>query len=267
MRELRARSVTSVYGLRGSELKAVIRHPLVDTVVLAEVFRDGEYALAPRVRERLAALGREPRVLDLGGNIGLFALWLRHELGAMRVTSFEPDPRNIESLRRCIVVNQLADSWRVVEAAAGTSDGRARFISDFTVSQLASVPEQAGEEHKAWSSWMPIKRGLESAQPIEVDVEVKDVFGDMEQCDLLKIDIEGAEWALLADPRFTDVAADVLVIEAHYSACPDPDPPGHLVKKLECAGFELESAPTPRPDGTTTVWATRSPERRHVARL
>ncbi len=43
----------------------------------------------------------------------------------------------------------------------------------------------------------------------------------------MKIDIEGAEWALLADPRFRELRAPVVGLEYHAQggAPADPAPP------------------------------------------
>ena len=42
-----------------------------------------------------------------------------------------------------------------------------------------------------------------------------DVFPYLAAADLVKIDIEGSEWEILADARFAGIAARVLVLEYH----------------------------------------------------
>jgi FkbM family methyltransferase len=93
----------------------------VDAYLVGEVF-GGQYDLPDVVGERLARLDRPARVVDLGGNIGLFGLHIHGKL-ACRVTSVEPDPRNAAILRRCVAANPHLD-WEIVEAAAGTENWR-----------------------------------------------------------------------------------------------------------------------------------------------
>src|SRR5829696_5285416 len=116
--------------LRGSRYSAVVRHGTPDVDVLKEIFAGGAVGhcydppspLVP-VLEREEPL----RVLDVGGNIGLFGLYVLNRWRVERVVSVEPDPGNVGVLRRTILINDLADRWRVVEAAAGVADGHARF--------------------------------------------------------------------------------------------------------------------------------------------
>src|SRR4051794_874896 len=91
-RDLSGRARTDAYRLRGSELRAVIRHPLLDLWVLEEIFRGGGYAMPATVEQRLRSLAGPPRVLDLGAHVGLFGLWFLTRFEHARLSSFEPDP-------------------------------------------------------------------------------------------------------------------------------------------------------------------------------
>ncbi len=249
-RELVGRFAVGEYGLAGSEWRAVIRHPLTDLAVLREVFRLREYEPPPAVRSRLAGL-EEVRVLDLGGHVGLFGLYARSALPSASVTSFEPDPRNLPLLRRCVQINGLEGSWEIIAAAAGTADGEAEFISDFSRSQIAGVGD-----HLPWDTWIPPDRIPSHLTPAAVSVPVRDALPHLRRCDLVKLDIEGGEWDLLADPRFAETTAVALVMEVHPHACPDGDPQRTLDDHLERAGFRaVPSAPV---DGVAeVVWAYR----------
>jgi FkbM family methyltransferase len=200
-REMVGRRYTRTYTLRNGSLKAIVRHPFVDVGLVHDILSGGEYTIPEAVRRQLHTLGRPVRVLDLGGNIGLFALHVQRELRC-RVTSVEPDPRNAAVLRRCIATNAHLD-WRLVEAAAGTTDGQAEFISDFAHAQIESVADEFGG-HITQAQWLPPKLRAGYPKPLATTVPVIDVMPYLVDCDLLKIDVEGAEWALLADPRFRE---------------------------------------------------------------
>ena len=55
-RELAGRSRTDAYRVRGSGLRAVVRHPMLDMWVLEEIFRNDGYALPTTVAQRLRSL-------------------------------------------------------------------------------------------------------------------------------------------------------------------------------------------------------------------
>jgi FkbM family methyltransferase len=248
--ELRTREATREYRLRETGLTAVIRHPMTDIAVLRDIFCLREYDPPEPIAKRLRSLS-EPRVLDLGGHVGLFALFIRGLLPGAEVVSFEPDPRNLVALRRCVDANDLDGSWTVVPSAAGAADGETDFISDFSLSQVAS----AGA-HQPWDRWIPAERIPEHLAPVTTTVPVVDVFPYLAGSDLVKIDIEGGEWDLLADPRFAETSARALVMEAHFEGRPEDDPPRALRERLAGAGFSV-TGPSDPGGLTEILWAER----------
>ena len=167
-RELTGRRTTHRYRLRDSGLIAVVRHGTPDLATLDEVFYQGQYRLPLEVAE---ALGSSPRAVDLGANIGLFALWLTAERPGARLTVVEPDPGNADVLRRTCDLNAL--EWEIVEAVAATHDGSAPFAAGRF--SLSRVEDRADLPH----------------------VRAVDAFGYLADADLAKIDIEGSEWDFL----------------------------------------------------------------------
>jgi FkbM family methyltransferase len=256
-RELSGRSRTDVYRLRGSELRTVIRHPLLDLWVLEEIFRNRGYALPPAVERGLRSLGRPPRVLDLGGHVGLFGLWFLSRFDNAGVVSLEPDPENAAILRRCVAVNGLAERWEVIEAAASNADGTASFISDFQLSQLGDDPSVLGPGHAEFEQIFPFLAGRRLMKARPAVVATRDVLPDLRRCDFLKVDIQGGEWDLLMDPRFLEISATALVVEVHPQGCPGDDPVSLAVERFERAGFTVEP-PVPAHGAESIVWATRS---------
>jgi FkbM family methyltransferase len=228
-RELVGRRSTGEYALKQSGMKLALRHPWFDVAVLYEVFVADAYAFPEHIARRLRDLGRPAQVLDLGGNIGLFALRAYEQLPGARVVSFEPDPANLSVLRRCAALNPALD-WEIIPAAAGRHNTAAAFISDFAWAQLAEVAQARGG-HIGAADWIPERIRHRHPATRTVEVEVKDMFPYCRQCDLLKIDIEGAEWDLLADPRFHEISALAVVIEAH----PPPGAVGESLRSLDDA--------------------------------
>ena len=75
----------------------------------------------------------------------------------MHVVSFEPDPRNVRALRRCVEVNGLGGSWQVVEAAAAEVESA---LADAKRRELAV---KVGELARAAETLTPVYHTPESA--------------------------------------------------------------------------------------------------------
>jgi len=215
-------SDASVYTLRDSGLRLALRHGSVDGLVLEEIFRQQCYALPEHARASLARLERPPRILDLGGHIGLFALYVFGLYPEAEITSVEPDPVNLRLLEACFRLNAGKVEWTIVRACAGVDDGTATFVScdpshgDFARSHVTASP-----------------------QPGQSEVPVRDVFPLMERVDLVKFDIEGSEWQILQDPRFGRTAPPLVVLEYHPYRCPEKDALSCVTRLLIEAGYEI----------------------------
>jgi FkbM family methyltransferase len=222
--------LVAAHTLRESGRPVYLRRGTPDVFTLHETHTGGSYDPPSGAAAALAALGRPPRVLDLGANIGLFALHALARWPGARVTSFEPDPGNLAVLRRNAEANADA-AWEVVPAAATTANGTVAFMTGhFAVSR-------AGEHG--------------------VRVPAHDVLPALSACDLLKIDIEGGEWPILADPRFRDTTAAVVVMEFHPWGAPPGDPATAARAALEGAGFTVGPVRDEEP-GSGTLWAWRT---------
>ena len=152
------------------------------------------------------------RVVDLGANIGLTSVYFAKTYGAQTILAVEPNPANAELARRNFEQNGI--SARVIEAAIGPVDGFARF-SDTLDSNLGAVSE-AGREVRMISM-----STLCAESP------------RMGPIDLLKMDIEGGEQALLSGS--IEWLGEVRAIIAEFH--PDiVDYPG-LAERISGAGF------------------------------
>jgi FkbM family methyltransferase len=230
-RELVRRRGLSAYRLRHSGLLAYVRHGTPDIVTLDEVFYSREYEFPRKIETGLAALGRPPRVVDLGANIGLFGLLVRERFHDAELIAVEADPDNARVLRMCAAANDTVGRWRVIEAAASNREGERRFQAGrFSLSRLSDGDE--GDR-----------------------VRSIDVFPQLAQVDLVKIDIEGGEWDLLGDRRLGEVSA-VLVVEYHPHLCPESDPHAAAERMLTTAGYRGDWRRRSS-DGYGFVWAWR----------
>jgi FkbM family methyltransferase len=228
--ELLHREDLAFYRLRDSGRPVAIRHGSAAVWVLAEVFERNCYEPRGEVRKILG----EPRaVVDLGANIGLFGLFATARWPRARIVAFEPDRENALIQELTITANDLAGRWELIQAAASNTDGHVRFVSG-----LNAVSHVAGPG---------------SDQPT-IEVPTVDVLAQIAQADLLKMDIEGGEWAILGDPRFREAPPRVVVMEYHPHRCPGPNPREAAERALKAAGMLVQSA-ADNADGTGLLWA------------
>lgn len=233
------------YHLRRSDQVAIIRHRSRDVHMMNEIFggTGGRLAYEPPSALR-PVLDRNPapKILDLGGNIGMFGLYALHRWPGGTVRSFEPDADSAVSLGATIAENRLEERWSFAASAVGNHAGTMAFRGGLSAdSHLVDVEVGSGSV------------ALEG----DVEVPVADLFGLGGHYDLMKMDIEGSEWSVLGDPRMTGLDVDLIVLEWHEQGCPAPDPRGHVVRLLREAGYgELHEASDL---GTCGVfWARRS---------
>lgn len=253
--ELRGAPALATYRLRELGLIVKVRHPLLDMWVLEEVFRFGVYELPPAVRAALARRGEAPRVLDLGGHIGCFGLFLRGELPGARVISLEPDPRNREILLQCVRANALEGSWEVIGAAAGVSDGEAVLQSSFHLSRLGDARDGALRELQGGLAHaFPFLSGSELMERRSVTVQRRDIMPYLARADLVKMDIEGAEWEILQDPRFPPEGLCALVLEYHPAYATAPGGAAAAEERLRSAGFDTLHGARGADGGTLWAW-------------
>ena len=202
--ELRRRPSTRVYRLRESGVAFALRHHTGDVMVLDEIFSQREYE-----PPRPFSLPPAPRVLDLGANIGLFGAWAFGRFPDASIVAVEADAENAEVHRRTIQANGLGDRWRLLEGFASNSEGSVRFAAGH------HATSHAAEEG--------------------IEVPTLDVLPLLADSDLAKIDVEGAEWPILADPRLPEVLPPVVVLEYHGAVEPAEE-------ALRAAGHEVVHA-------------------------
>jgi FkbM family methyltransferase len=229
-RELPRRRTLARYHVRTSHRPIWIRHASSDVPTLDEVFYQRQYEVLPAVLENLSGLGRPARVLDLGANIGLFGVFILAELPSeVELTAVEPDQANLAVLRRTATEN---GGWRILAAAAATKAGTVPFVS--AGGSLSRVDERAPDR-----------------------VDAIDVFELLSDSDLVKMDIEGAEWPILKDARLAATAAAAIVLEYHPATGMTGDEArAAATSSLEAAGFTCQAV-LQHEHGAGVLWATR----------
>ncbi|HEY1689725.1 MAG TPA: FkbM family methyltransferase [Solirubrobacteraceae bacterium] len=232
---MRSSRATCVYRVRSSGLRVQIAHGTPDVLTLDQAFYQHVYEPPQEICLRLDALGRPLRALDLGANVGLWGLWLQGRFRVEHVTAVEPDLENATKHLRQIALNRLEGSWELQRAAATCSEQKVAFtVGRATTGHI-----------------------VEQAQPGTAEVDGLDIFSMLEGVDLLKIDIEGAEWPILADERLGELQVPVVMLEYHPYGAPAGAPEDAARSALAGVGYKTASMHA-APDGTGIVWGLRS---------
>ena len=198
-REHRAEPRLGAYHTRRGRVAYFIRHGTRDVGIFSEIFVAGEYDPPAAVAERSAGwrAAADPRPR---GQRGALRGLLSRALADAQIVAVEPDPENLQLLERMASQEQRIE---VIPACAAAHDGTVHFLAGlFAESQVVDEGHQ-GET---------------------IELPCVDAFRLAESADLIKIDIEGSEWEILADPRLAELGVTALVMEWHDKSCPHDDP-------------------------------------------
>jgi FkbM family methyltransferase len=233
LRWLQRGDIVVIYGL-GAGLRMSMRWLPVSHAHLGSIAFGN---LEPSVQEAmLRHLPRGGTFYDVGANLGFFAL-----LGALmtgpegRVIAFEPAPDNADAVRHNASINAL-HNVEVVEKAVAERTGEARLqvVDDQSWSKLEAYGAHPGTEQVIT---VPI---------VSLDDALAD--GELPPPDVIKIDVEGAELAVLEGmARTLAEHRPAIICELHDTHDPFVEhmrAAGYRVVNLEGAG-PVEDAAAP----------------------
>ena len=188
-------------------------------------------------------------VLDLGGNIGCVAL--RVASRARRVIVYEPDPLNLELLMRN--VSGLDNVTVVPEAVAGEPGRRKLHVAG------------SGRWGTRSTLFHDVQAARLNAADTEVEVPVTTLdalFAEhaIERCDLLKIDVEGAEYEIFAAASPDTFKRIERIVGEYHDVFPE-DPRTRVAAfctSLEKRGFRVETKPSRKWENQGLFFAQRA---------
>jgi FkbM family methyltransferase len=144
-------------------------------------------------------------VLDIGANLGYFSIFMaKHAGGNCQILAFEPMPDTFGLLERNIKLNNLTNV-NAIKAAVSDKSGDVELLSDARqrLSKTASIVgyRLEGEAKKTTAQAIRIDQYFEGAEQLP---------------DLIKVDVEGGELAVLNGARAAiRRGRPTLVIEIH----------------------------------------------------
>lgn len=143
-----------------------------------------------------------PVIIDIGGNIGTFSLFVLFKIPGARVYTFEPEPQNFKCLERNIALNAMTHRCKPThKAVCGARGERLLFLT--------------GENSGTNSMF---NTGPFASQIKVQCITLEDIFSEfnISLCNLLKIDCEGAEYEILmSTPKYVFRRIKRIVLEWH----------------------------------------------------
>lgn len=145
-------------------------------------------------------------IIDIGANIGVFSIKASRLAKNVKVLSYEPFPKNFEILRENTKLNKLEEIvFPKKEAVAGRKGELELFFNPNDSGDVSS--RQQKQKNQSQSIKVP-------------SITLEDIFreNDVETCDFLKIDCEGAEEEILLNtPRDLFSRIKSITLEWHYN--------------------------------------------------
>lgn len=183
----------------------------------------------PEVAKLLRALARllSPRGFwDVGANFGYYTWLLRSLVPGIAVVMVEPEPANL-ALIEATLRAAGGDGVQLVAAAASSVAGTARFERDLVSGATGSLQSGWSFAQRHW--------GREKTTT-EVRVVTLDELAEFGPADVLKLDVEGHEAAVLAGAtRLLDRDQPVVIYESFSG-------PGAPAELLRARGYLVTAA-------------------------
>jgi FkbM family methyltransferase len=198
---------------------------------LAEVF----------VRREYGSLERFRTIVDVGANMGSFAIYAAQSCQGARVYCYEPEQQNFRLLKQNIDINGLGGRVSAFQCAVASRSGpRELAVGESPVNSFHISPNAA------------------SHQTVDCTT-LSSIIADrqLETIDLLKMNCEGAEYEILEGCSEADLSR-ITNIRLEYHKLDAPGKNGEsLALWLKIRGYRIERF-TRRPNQTGFIWATRT---------
>jgi len=143
--------------------------------LFTEVFMRREYAFdSPRP---------DPVIIDCGANIGMATLFFKRQHPASVIHAFEANPHAVALLRENVTRNRLSNVTLYAEALSDKDGALTFYISDDKGTLLGSTSATRGGHI-----------------PLQVPARrLSTLLHTLDRVDVVKMDVEGSEWAIVAD--------------------------------------------------------------------
>ena len=161
--------------------------------IYKEIFQDHDYDMAE--------LPDDAFIIDAGGNIGMFSLYMKKKYPSSRILAFEPAPITFDTFQRNMELHKISG----VEAhmcGLGAAESKAALTFFPNLPGNSTLHPESKEDVMNIIKDHPILELMQSGvTTFPVDVKRLSHFlskeKDLKRIDMLKVDVEGAELEVL----------------------------------------------------------------------
>jgi len=149
--------------------------------------------------------GVRANIIDIGAHIGLSTLYFKYLFPLAQITAIEPHPANFKILEDNIWQNELDDVTAIQAAVIPGKEKTITLHADTEHSWFST----ASLQERAWNL-------EQQTQPLQVPaLQLSTLLQQHDHIDLLKIDIEGFEQAVIEEAQDYLDRVNLLLIEFH----------------------------------------------------
>jgi FkbM family methyltransferase len=142
-------------------------------------------------------------ICDVGAHIGLFTLWVSRMAPSSKIKAIEPNSTNFKFLSKNISVNHLEHRVQPLNVAAGDKNAKVELWTSKISRGDGSIVKRPYSKS--------IEHQLVSMCPLD------DILSNEKNCDLIKIDAEGAEVDIFKGLQRTFKKINRIIMELHIS--------------------------------------------------
>jgi FkbM family methyltransferase len=140
-------------------------------------------------------------IFDIGANIGYYTIYFSYLAGSGKIVSIEPDPYNLEYLKKNVEKNDLKNV-EIVAKAASYKGGIAKIFIDKTTGRTTSLERDA---------WHP--NSVEIIEDSVSTITLDDLSRKYGFPDIIKCDVEGHEISVFKGGEATLSHRPVIFVE------------------------------------------------------
>lgn len=207
-----------IYSLKNGLKLEILNTKKNRTIVLdlGEIFGEEIY-FTPFSNKKMA-------VIDLGAHVGIYSLYAALKNKNAKIYAFEPDSDNFKQLCRNIKINKLEDRIFPFKKAISKENKKMNFYLHDRSSRAHSIFEKSKNK------------------VVVNSINLSKIFKilKIKNCDILKVDIEGAEYEVLYNSPQTLNKINMIFIECHdYSNTRKDYNKEEMKKFLQNNGFKI----------------------------
>jgi FkbM family methyltransferase len=179
-----------------------------------------------------------PQVVDCGANIGLFTLWATAQADLATVVAVEPMGPQFDCLQRNVELHMLQATVRARQLAVGGQSQESSTFVFFPRMPSSSHRAVYAAEKEGQREAMSAHRFDGATSTVCQTTTLSQLMADegLDRIDLLKVDVEGDELAVLEGLTESDTRrVHQIVMEAHAT----DGRVERIVHLLEARGFEV----------------------------